>query len=152
MTIIKSIKEIKDLNSKKGKILSLDIGKKRIGVAICDETQTFCLPKEIIHRKNENQDFSKIHEILKDNYIKILVIGLPINMDESQSEISKFVENFTEKLDIYLSKKYPIFLQDERLTTFSAKEINNSQISKNAKYVDDISASLILENFLIEIS
>lgn len=151
MTISKSIENITNINFDQQQILALDVGKKRIGVAICDKTQTFCLPKEIIHRKNEFDDFGKIKQILLENKIKIIVIGLPINMDDSDSEISNYIEKFANNLDIFLEKKYQIFLFDERLTSFAARNINKSKIAKNKKYYDDIAASIILESFLIEI-
>ena len=136
----------------KGRILALDLGTKRIGVAISDDTQTFASPKTIVNRQSNEKDFTKIKEIIDESKIVAIVIGLPLNMDQSSSKMSKFSEDFARNLDDFLQKKLPIILLDERLTSFAAQEINNSEFSRKQKHLDDIAASIILEEFLNEIS
>ncbi|MAZ80685.1 MAG: Holliday junction resolvase RuvX [Rickettsiales bacterium] len=125
-------------------ILALDIGTKRIGVAISDEKQIFSLPKEIITRQSNKKDFAKIAQIINNYNISIIVIGLPLNIDKTQSAMSQFVEKFSQNLNQFLSNNIIIILHDERLTTHSAKQYNNKQ-----QYCDDIAASLILEDFIM---
>ena len=66
--------------------------------------------------------------------------------------MTQFALNFCKNLDVFLEKKLPIFFFDERLTSFEAREIGGSRLSrkknKSQKYIDDIAASLILQGFL----
>ncbi len=128
----------------KGQILALDIGTKRIGVAISDDKQIFSLPKEVIVRQSNEKDFTKIAHIINNYKISIIIIGLPLNIDKTQSNMSKFVEKFSQNLNNFLRNDITIILHDERLTTHSAKQYNNKK-----KYCDDIAASLILEDFIM---
>ncbi|HLD76987.1 MAG TPA: Holliday junction resolvase RuvX [Rickettsiales bacterium] len=132
-----------------GKIMGLDIGTKRIGVAICDETRFLTTPKVIIARQSDMKDFAKIVDLIKENAIKAIVVGFPINMNGSLNEMSEFSRKFIIKLDGFLVGKLPIFPADERLTSFEAdqyaKEISSRKGQKNH---DDIAASVILQDFL----
>lgn len=150
MTIIKDIQNLNQYLPQQGQILALDIGTKRIGVAISDDTQTFSSPKTIITRHSNDSDFAKISKIINQYKISAIVIGLPLNMDGTESDMSKFVEKFAKNMQQYLAQELPIFLFDERLTSFAAQDINNSKLSKKQKYYDDIAASIILESFLKE--
>lgn len=141
---------IKSLPSK-GKVMSIDVGTKRIGVASCDETRSISSPKFIINRQSNLKDFEVIKKFAYENSISAIVVGLPFTMDGGESEMSKFARNFAKNLENFLENKIPIFLFDERLTSFEAREFNASKLSrknKNKKFCDDIAASIILESFL----
>ena len=125
--------------------MALDIGTKRIGIATCDATRLITTPRLIIHRSNNANDFAKIKQFAIENEIVGIVIGLPVNYDDTV----KIIKNFTKDLDHFLENKIPIELIDESLTSFEAKQIHASPLSrKKNKFVDDIAASLILEYFL----
>lgn len=131
------------------KLLGLDVGSKRIGVALCDETWLVATPKLVLTRQSNVKDFAKILEIIEQNKAVGVVIGLPLQMNGGASEMSKFVEKFAQNLDEFLEKKLPIFLFDERLSSFEAREFNASELSrKKNKFYDDIAASVILQNFI----
>lgn len=135
----------------KGRLLAIDVGTKRIGIAICDETQTIATPKLILNRQSDQKDFGKIHEIILENKIVGIVIGLPLTMSGNAQEMSEFAEKFAEKFDEFLEKKFPILLFDERLSSFEAREFHASPLSrKKNKFVDDIAASVILQHLLGE--
>jgi putative Holliday junction resolvase len=150
--IIYSVIHIKKFLKDKGRILALDVGTKRIGIAISDDTRSFSSPKAIIKRHSNKIDFDKIKKIINEHNIIILVIGLPLNMDGSCSLMSKFIKNFAYNLDQFLQNKIPITLFDERLSSFAAQENNLSKLSRKKDYDDDIAASIILEEFLVEIN
>ena len=147
---VKTFDELKNNLQKNGQILALDIGTKRIGVAISDDTQTLSSPKTIIKRFGNSKDFVKIQKIVQEYKIIAIIIGLPLNMDDSFSKMSYFTTDFANNLDYFFEQKIPITLFDERLTSFAAQDINCSKISKKQKHVDDIAASIILESFLVE--
>lgn len=141
-----------DLTGKK--LIGLDIGTKRIGIAICDETHTIASPRLIINRQSNEKDFNKISEIIEENKIGGIVIGLPLNMDGSESEMSQFIRKFAENFEEFLEKNHPkknlpIELYDERLSSSEARDFQSSELSrKRNKFYDDIAASVILQSFI----
>jgi len=129
----------------KGKLVALDVGMKRIGIALCDESRFIATPKLILHRKNNKTDFEKIRDFINDNQAVAIVIGVPFGMEE----MSKFIKDFSTKLDWFLEEKISIFFCDESLSSFEAREFHYSRLSrKKDKFVDDIAASLILQRFI----
>ena len=87
-----------------GRIMALDVGQKRIGIAITDESRFLSSPKDILTRRSNERDFEKIADFIKTHKILAIIIGLPLNMDDSESEMSKFVRKFSENLDNFLKK------------------------------------------------
>jgi putative Holliday junction resolvase len=138
----------------KGRLMALDVGTKRIGVAISDESRFLATPKLIINRLSNQRDFEKIAKFITENQVVAVIVGRPLNMDGSAIPMTEFCERFAQNLDIFLEKKVPIFLFEERLSSFEAREINASGgISrKKDKFIDDIAASIILQHFLDLIS
>lgn len=149
MTIFSNKSQLNQAIPSLGRIMALDVGSKRIGIATCDETRTITNPRLVLSRQSNLKDFAKIKDFIAENKIIAIIIGLPLNMDGSPSEISKFVENFTQNLDDFLEKELPILLFDERLTSFAAREIEASALSRKKEFYDDIAASVILESFLL---
>lgn len=136
-----------------GKLMALDLGTKRIGVATCDYTQTISSPMTIINRKNLIADCNKILNIIQEYSIKSLIIGFPTHMDGTKIQMTDLTINFAKKIDEYLQEnnhELPIIYQDERLTSFEAEQIAKTIKSrKNKKHFDDIAATIILEDFLL---
>ncbi len=148
MTIFSNKLQLNQVIPSLGRIMALDVGQKRIGIATCDETRTIATPRLILNRQSNIKDFAKIKDLIKDNNAIALIVGLPLNMDLSSSAMSEFVVNFTKNLDDFLEKKFPILLLDERLSSFEAREIEASALSRKKEFYDDIAASLILKDFL----
>ncbi len=146
--IFNQLNQLNQVLPSKGRIMALDIGSKRIGIAISDEDRFLATPKTILHRQSNQKDFTKIKQFIDENKISLIVVGWPLNMDETTSEMSKFVEKFCLNFNEFLEKKIPIFLCDERLTSYEAREIATSKLSRKKEFYDDIAASLILEGFL----
>jgi putative Holliday junction resolvase len=158
MTIFNNLENTNqaELLPKNGRLIGIDIGTKRIGIAISDETRLIATPKLIINRQSNSKDFTKIKELIEEYKIVGIVAGLPINLDKSEIPMTIFANNFCQNLDEFLEKKLPIFLCDERLTSFEAREFNSSKLSRKRnksqkKFIDDIAASIILQNFLSQI-
>ena len=152
--IYKNIEELSQEISDNGRLLGLDIGTKRIGVAISDSSRIIANPKLIINRKSNQKDFLLIKDLIIKNQICALVIGLPVNIDESENQMTVFVKKFTDLLDKFLADMKIAFF-DERLSSFAAKEVNLSEFnvkSKNKAYYDDIAASLILQDAINNMS
>ena len=128
------------------KVMSLDIGTKRIGIALSDYLQILANPHSCIQRQPEIEAIKKINEIAKENHVKKIVIGLPYNMDGTQGvqaqDCKIFASNFSD---------YEIIFEDERLTSDTAEQnLRNRKIDfrKNKGLVDIESARIILEQYL----
>jgi len=131
------------------KLMALDVGNKRIGVALSDDLQILAQPLYTIHRKGIEKDIEEITNIIKEKNVEEVVVGLPKNMDGTtgfQGEKTlKFAEILKEKTDV------PVLMWDERMTTISARKImiENEVKQKNKKnLVDTIAAVVILETYL----
>ncbi len=145
--LYKDLKQLKQDLPRKGRLLGLDVGTKTIGVAISDGDWLIANPKLTIFRKGEKTDFPSIKKIIEENKIAAIVIGLPLNMDESESEMSRFVRKFTDNLDRFLVNEKIIFF-DERLSSFAAGELMTNGGAKRHQrknLVDQIAASVILQ-------
>lgn len=145
--IYNDLEQLKQALPSKGRMIGLDVGTKTIGVAICDDTWFIASPKLTIGRKGEKTDFPLIQKIIEENKIAAIVIGLPLNMDGSESDMSKFVIKFSENLDKFLNNSKIVFF-DERLSSFEAKEMmHQAQTKKHRRdqVIDQIAASVILQ-------
>ncbi len=138
-----------------GKIMALDLGTKRIGVADCDQSQTLTTPRIIISRSSNKKDFEDLLNYIKQNHITAIIIGFPTHMDGTEIKMTKFVKTFAENFLLYLNEHHlnlPIIFHDERLSSFEAEEIaKDIKTRKKQKHHDDIAASIILESFLLKL-
>lgn len=142
--IYKNKEELIQALPQKGRILALDIGTKRIGLALCDDERFLASPKLIINRKSNLKDFAQIQNFYQENNACAIIIGLPLNMDESESSMSQFARNFGQNLNDFLENNTPILFFDERLSSNAALDFK----TKKKKHIDDIAASFILQHFL----
>ena len=133
------------------RILGIDYGDARVGIAITDPLNITVQGLETIERKNSDKVVLKrLDEILKVYDIQTIVVGMPLNMNGTISERAKVTEQFVHKLKCKYNKM-KIETIDERLTTVEAhKTMNFLEINKNKKknIVDTISAVYILETYL----
>ena len=134
------------------RIMALDLGSKTVGVAISDPLLLTAQGIEIIRRKEENklrQTLARIEELISEYEVTRIVLGLPLNMDDSEGERAVTSREFKDKIERRTG--IPVTMWDERLTTVEADEImNEARIrGKDRKeYVDMIAAQIILEDYL----
>ena len=127
--------------------LALDIGKARIGVAISHSWLASNL--ETIYTKTWTIDTNKIAEIVKAQKIDEVIVGLPLNMDGTESEMCIYAKKFCEMLKSKITA--PIIFVDERLSSISAEHImhnSNVKTSKKKGLIDQIAATVILQSYL----
>ncbi|MEP7075363.1 MAG: Holliday junction resolvase RuvX, partial [Acidobacteriota bacterium] len=130
-----------------GRLIGLDPGTKRIGMAICDETRTVSRPLSIIERSSWKKLLLAVKGIISEFDAAALVIGLPLNTDGSESEMSAEARELARKFG--LSLNVPVFLQDERVSTYEARgRVWRSRSSTPSEYVDSEAARVILEDFM----
>ena len=129
--------------------LGIDFGTRRIGLALSDPTGTLASPLPFLENTGIPEVIAKLEELVQSHGIKIIVVGLPRNMDGTYGLSAERVRDFISKIQPQFSAK--IVAQDERLTTAQACR-DLSQIGLNQKElrkkVDSASASLILQQFL----
>lgn len=138
------------MDSKK-RMLGIDYGDARVGIAITDPLNITVQGLETIERKNSDKIILKrLDEILENYEIDVIVVGMPLNMNGTKSERAEITEKFIHKLKCKYNK-LKIETMDERLTTVEAhKTMNFLDINKNKKkrIVDTISAEYILETYI----
>ena len=128
------------------KIMALDVGTKRIGIALSDYLQVIAVPHSFIPRVPENEALETIYKIAKENRVEKIVVGVPINMDGTQGFQAKDCIEFSQKIT-----GFDIILEDERLTSEEAEErLRERKVNfrKNKGLVDIESACVILEQYL----
>ena len=134
------------------RILGLDYGSKTVGVAMTDALGMTVQPYKTIQRERESklrQTLSEIAEIVEQYQIEKIVMGLPLNMDDTEGDRAAKTRDFAAKLKLRVA--VPIEFTDERLTTMEAEEIlDQSGIprSEQKKVIDQVAAQLILEQYL----
>jgi len=127
--------------------LAIDYGEKHIGLAICDAAETIASPLTVIH--GQTGLVKEIADVVKAENIEAIVVGLPLNMDDTEGPQAKLVLKFAEQLEEHLD--IPIHFQDERLSSFSAEEkLAPAKFTsgKKKKRLDAVAAAAILEAFL----
>ena len=128
------------------KVMALDIGTKRIGIALSDYLLMLANGHSYIQREPEDKALETIQKIAKENNVKKIVIGIPLNMDGTKGFQAENCEQFAAKI-----KDYEIIFEDERLTSDTAEEnLRNKKIDfrKDKGLVDIESACIILEQYL----
>ncbi len=127
--------------------LAIDHGTKRTGLAICDPDEKIASPLCVLHRGKDLP--LQIAQIAKAQNVGAIVVGLPVNMDDSEGPQAKLVKAFIDELGSYVDT--PIYMQDERLSSFAAEEkLQASGLSRGKKrnLVDAVAAAEILQAFL----
>lgn len=134
------------------RIMGLDYGSRTVGVAVTDDLLLTAQPVETIKRDSENKlrrTLARIEEIIREMDVAEIVVGLPLNMDDTEGERAAKTLAFAEKLKNRTG--LPVHMQDERLSTVAAKETLTEMGVKGRdlkQYVDKIAAAYILEDYL----
>ena len=128
------------------KVMALDVGTKRIGVALSDYLQVIATPHSFIFREPEEKAIAEIVKIAKENRVEKIVVGKPINMDDSVGFQAENCIEFAQKIS-----GFDIIFEDERLTSEEAENRRRERkidFRKNKGLVDMESAAVILEQYL----
>lgn len=136
-----------------GKLLALDVGLARIGVAVCDPLRLAARPLTVIHRRTRRDDFAELAQLVQREEIDEIICGLPLNMDGSEGAqaqtVRKWAERFVYAMRAILGQSLPLIFWDERLSTFAAQELLAEQGTSKQKIAEDAAAAaVILQNYL----
>jgi len=132
-----------------GRILAIDPGTKRIGVAVSDELRVTTRPLPRIERKSWKKLLSKIQELVAEYDAVAVVVGLPLETDGSDGPMTREARSIAQKLA--LSLEVPIVMQDERVTSYEAKHrlwSAGKTLKESRDLADSEAAAIILEDFL----
>ena len=132
-----------------GRVLGLDVGSKRIGVAISDPLGITAQGLETIRRQNKRVDFATLEKLIRDHEVREIVVGLPLRLSGAEGIQSDKMRQFAA--DIEDRFHLPVHLWDERLTSAEANRVlreSEVSIEKRAAAVDRMAAVLILQSWM----
>ena len=134
-----------------GKVIALDVGDARIGIATCDPLRLTVRPLRTLRRRNRRADFDALAKIYAEEEAVLIVCGLPYNMDGSEGPQAHKIRNWAARLTRALrnirSEDVPLVFCDERLSSFAADEFIAEQGS-HAAGQDAVAAAVILRSYL----
>ena len=150
---------------KQGKILALDYGRVRIGLAIADSEARIAQPYDTLERINRNEDMRRLREFVRDQNVQQIVVGLPLRLDGTHGDMAEETARFANRLRKQIG--IPVAMMDERLTSWEAERILEEELGRRithetthdgkrkllrnaqGKYtVDAIAATVILREYL----
>ena len=144
-----TINEFKNKLSSGSRLLGIDLGTKRIGIAISDYNQKIATPLQTLDKSKQGKLIDKLESIIAEYDIRGIIIGNPINMDGTYGKSSQSAKdiaiNISNKIDI------PVSLWDERLSTVGAFNLSSEldiNVSKREKDIDKFAAAFILQGAL----
>ena len=143
---IVSIDEFKTNIENNSRLLGIDPGSKNIGIAICDENKKVATPLKIIQKNKFEVLIEQINQIIKENDIRGIVIGNPINMDGTTGKSSQSVNDFAKNLSKNIT--IPITMWDERLSSEGSVKITKelgTSVSNRVNKLDKNAAAFILQ-------
>lgn len=130
-------------------IMSVDLGKARTGLALCDKTEFLASPYKVIFEKSPKKLPEKVAQAAIEANAEMIVVGLPKNMDGTEGESAQNARAFAE--EIAIMTKLPVEMQDERGTTVTAHSFlndTNTRGKKRKNVIDEVAATIILQDYL----
>jgi len=118
--------------NKAGKLLALDYGRARIGIALADGAARIAEPFSTLERINRNEDMKRLRELVRDEKVKQIVVGLPLRLDGTQGKMADEVTRFAERVRKQIG--VPVELVDERLTSWEAERILEEELGRKIKH------------------
>ena len=131
-----------------GRILGVDYGDVRVGLALSDTTKLIASPLKTIQNKNSGLLISELKEIISENDVESIVVGFPVGMKGQDTNQTVKVKVFAQSLSILC---LPIFMEDERLSSIAAKKslfMENIKTGHNKEIIDQRAAAIVLQQFL----
>jgi len=130
------------------KLIGIDFGLAKIGLSISDPSKIISIPLKVVRYKTKAELLNMLNEIAMENDVDTFVVGYPLNMNNEKNEMTELVEQFKADLQ---EMNFKVYLQDERLSSESAKKIiqqQNIKTGENKEKIDLIASTIILQSFL----
>ncbi len=132
-----------------GRVLALDVGKKRIGIAVSDELGVTAQGMNTLHRTRIREDLEMLKQLAVERGVGTFLVGRPLHMSGAESRQSEYTKEFAERLSNYTG--IPIVYWDERLTSAEAERLlrsSGASLPEKKRSVDRLAAVLLLESYL----
>lgn len=133
-----------------GKLLALDVGLARIGIATCDGLGLVSRPLEVLERRSRREDFAHLAQLVEREAAQTVLCGLPLNMDGSEGgqaqTTRKWAMRLAQALRTLLGRPIPIVFWDERMSTYAAQEVMARHPVTAGE--DAVAAAVILQDYL----
>jgi len=144
-----------------GKILAIDYGRVRIGLAIAESPQDLAQPLATLERINRNEDMRRLRELAGQHSVKLIVVGLPLRLDGTRGDMAEETERFAQRIRKQIG--VPVEMTDERLTSWEAERQLEEQFGRRSKVaesssrkkkatekfsVDSMAAAILLREYL----
>jgi putative holliday junction resolvase len=143
-----------------GKILAIDYGRARIGLAIAESVRGIAQPLATLERINRNEDMRRLRELVRDKGVKFVLVGLPLRLDGTRGDMAEEAERFAQRVRKQIG--VPVEMVDERLTSWEAERQMEEQFGRRSKSaeasakkkagdkisVDSMAAAIILREYL----
>ena len=134
--------------AKSARILAIDYGRRRIGLAVSDELGITAVPAATLERKNRQEDIRRLREIARQYKITLIIIGSPLHLAGHAGEMAKEASRFASRIQKELG--LPVQLRDERLTSWEAEQTLKENSGRKSKkmHLDSVAAAILLRDFL----
>ena len=132
-----------------GRVLALDLGDRRIGMAISDPLRHTARPLMTLERVSRTRDMETIREVIAEQEVAMIVVGMPLSMDGSRGRRARITETFIDR--VRGAMRIPVYEWDERLTTVQAERVlieGNMRRERRREVIDQVAAVIILQSFL----
>jgi len=116
------------------KILAIDYGRKKFGLALADAEARIAEPYTTLERVNRNEDMRRLREFARDHHVREIVVGLPLRLDGTAGEMADEAKRFAERVRKQLG--VPVELVDERLTSWEAERILEEEMGRRITHVE----------------
>jgi putative holliday junction resolvase len=137
------------MRERQARILGMDVGSRRIGLAISDLLGITAQGLDTLHRQNKRADFAQLERVIREHDVAEIVMGLPLRMSGAEGIQAEKMQAFAE--DIRRRFKLPVHLWDERLTSAQANRLlreTDMSIKRRGAVVDQMAAVLILQSWM----
>ncbi len=133
---------------RRGRILGIDYGRKRIGLALSDELQLTAQPLAVLLRTNRQGDIRRLRDLCREHRVSQIVVGHPLHLTGAESEMSNEASRFATRLSKNLG--VAVELGEERLTSWDAEQTRGTArlSARRSHALDDVAAALILRDYL----
>ncbi|HVB33167.1 MAG TPA: Holliday junction resolvase RuvX [Patescibacteria group bacterium] len=140
-------RELTRTGERAGRVLAIDYGRRRIGLAISDSVGWTAQPLATIERKGRAADFARLEQVARQYGVERIIIGHPLRMDGTPGEMAEEASRFALRVEQALS--LPVELVDERLTSWAARQWRTAHgKAGSARSEDEIAAAILLEEYL----
>ena len=132
------------------RILAIDYGRRRIGLAVSDELGITAAPLPTLERKNRQQGIRLLRDIARKYKISRIIVGLPLHLAGHSGEMAEEASRFAARIKKELG--LPVELRDERLTSWDAEQTLKGNVARprTKRYVDSVAAAILLRDYLEE--